>query len=181
MKLLRRVLPLVAAALLLVGCSTAPTVLGLGYAFRQAEHTYMTSPQAQQTITNVATQTKINAFEGDFDSGWNCLFSAYASAAAKVPAGQTVTIQTADWAPCATTAWNAAFAIISTVRTFDPNFLASVISYVVPTVSGSTTKLSYDPTYFKTPLPPTNIAVGPVSGGAPVTGTKAPAPVRRNP
>jgi len=146
--------------LVLQSCGSVDTVLSALYAFRKAEHEVMTSPVMQAKITDPALQQKINAAEGVVDSSWNCMFSAYESAAAKVPAGTAVNVKLADYGPCASRAWDAAFQIITVVRAFDPNFLTANVSYTLP----NGTSVAYKPAQFSSPNVPTNIPAFPPAG-----------------
>lgn len=162
MKFLSRIAASMLLAIMVIpmlGCPVAQNTLVLAYAFRKAEHEYMTSPFAQSKITDPKTQQIINASEGLFDSGYNCMFAAYEHAAAGLPPGADVTVKLADYTPCATKAWGAAYQIITTVRVFDPNFLAKSVTYNV----GQNT-VTYDPAFFNTNLPPSNIPPAPKAG-----------------
>jgi len=144
----------------LCGCTLAPTVLTVSYAFRRAEHDMMTSPQIQAKITDIATQTKINALEGSYDTAWNCMYNAYVKAATGIPEGQAVNVNLSDFSPCAANAWGAAFQIITTVRAFDSNFLNTTVTYNLP---GGKNTVAYDPAYFISSTPPA-LPAAPPSG-----------------
>jgi hypothetical protein len=145
-------------------CTNAPTIIGLLFAFRKAEHAAMTSPYLQSKITDVSTQTKINALEADVDIAFNCLLAAYEKAAQGVPEGQPVNVGFSDWSACASNGWAAAFQLITTVRAFDPNFLSGVLTFNVPSTTGKSTPVTYEPTYFQSATPPGNLALGPSKG-----------------
>lgn len=154
------VLPLLAIMVIpMLGCPVAQNTLVLGYAFRKAEHEYMTSAYGQAKITDPKTQQEINAAEGIYDSAYNCMFTAYDKASAGLPPGTAVVVKLADFSPCAEQAWGAAYQIITVVRVFDPAFLAKTITY---NVNGNTA--AYDPTYFQTNLPPSSLPPAPSAG-----------------
>jgi hypothetical protein len=154
------IIPLLAVMVIpMLGCPAAQNILVLAYAFRKAEHEYMTGPFAQAQITSSKTQQEINAAEGTYDSAYNCMFSAYDHASQGLAPGTAVTIKLVDFSPCAVNAWGAAYQIITAVRVFDPNFLNKSITY---NVNGNT--VTYDPTYFSTNLPPSSLPPAPAAG-----------------
>lgn len=140
----------------LQGCS-GTNALALGYAFRKAENTALQNPILRNKITNPQTQMQINALEGEFDSGWNCAFVAYEAAAKNTPEGAVVKVTTADFKPCLGRSFSAAFQILNTIRTFDPNFLTAPQD--VKTSNGIT--LSYDPGAFTSSDIPSSVALHP--------------------
>ena len=155
MKKLFRFIPLVVIVLFVLGCSNTASVLTVTYAFRQAESTAMKTPAIGGTITDLNTQRKINALEGEFDSAWNCGYAAYAQAAAATPTGGTVTVTGANFQVCLGNAWNYAYQLLATIRTFVPGFLSTVTT--IPAPNGMA--LQYQP--ITTQTPPTTLPFAP--------------------
>lgn len=158
MRKLVRILPLVIIVLVTMGadqCDPYPSALTVTYAFRITESAAMKDPNIGGKITDVNTQRKINALEGQFDSGWNCAYLAYENAVTTTPQGQPVVVQGSDFKPCLDQAWSAAFQLLATVRVFNPTFLTKSQDVKLPTGE----KLTYEP--ITTPAIPASLALIP--------------------
>lgn len=130
-RLLRFTPIIIVLVIVLEACNGYESALTIAYAFRKAESAAMIDPAIGGLITDVSTQRKINALEGQFDTAWNCAFVIYEDAAKATPEGEPVVIKSANYKPCINQAWQAAFQLLATVRAFKPDFLTKAV-----TVSG---------------------------------------------